>query len=310
VKSISIVVNARIGSTRLPNKVILPFAGTTLIDIALSKINNCDYFDKRYLAVYDNELKDKLVDYKNVELIDRDIDEVKSGIVDIKTRFKYFEKIETDLIFLLNPCCPLISENTIKYAYEMIKELNYNSYTSVVPSRDWVFDVNGKCITRSDVSNVATNKGDIFHKATHAFHILNRQFFLDNGYIWTFGECDPAPIGMPKEEYCDIDNLREFEIAEFLYNKYLDKKFNFISEYGYHVANGSIRYSIKLTSTGYKLVERLWVFQGEKARYNTIGDVLSKGDVKYLVLNKGIDFWHGYSRVRVENIMKKLGIKK
>ena len=56
-KSISAVINARKGSTRVRNKLLRTFANTTLIEIALSKLNKMDFFDKRYLGVAEEEFK-------------------------------------------------------------------------------------------------------------------------------------------------------------------------------------------------------------------------------------------------------------
>ncbi len=38
IKNIAVVIQARLGSQRVPQKMIKPFAGTTLTDIAIKKI--------------------------------------------------------------------------------------------------------------------------------------------------------------------------------------------------------------------------------------------------------------------------------
>ena len=45
-KSISAVINARKGSTRVSNKLLRPFADTSLIELALSKLNKMNFFNK------------------------------------------------------------------------------------------------------------------------------------------------------------------------------------------------------------------------------------------------------------------------
>ncbi|NJM31809.1 MAG: hypothetical protein HC848_01625 [Limnobacter sp.] len=42
-KTISVLVNARTKSTRMPRKLILPFAGTTLVDITLEKLDRMNF---------------------------------------------------------------------------------------------------------------------------------------------------------------------------------------------------------------------------------------------------------------------------
>lgn len=221
-KSISIVINARLQSSRLPNKMILPFSKTTLINIALEKINNLMFFQHRFLAIYDDQLRKEGKKYKNIEIINRDYNEVRKGIVKLEDRFLYFQSIPTDYIFLLNPCCPLTSFDTIKKAFDYFQETNYESYTSVIETRDWIFELDSNCITRKDYTNVATNKGDVFYKATHMFHIVNRKRFLKDKILWTFTKNDPHCISISEDEYVDIDNYREFKIAEYLYENRLE----------------------------------------------------------------------------------------
>jgi CMP-N-acetylneuraminic acid synthetase len=152
-------------------------------------------------------------------VIRRDEDEVQKGIVDIRTRFKYFKHIKSDYVMLLNPCCPLVSEQTILKAYYYFQDNNYKSYTSAIKTRDWIFDMNSNAITRTDSSNVATNKGDYFYKATHMFHIINRKRFIDTGKIWTFTEDDPHCTLVSENEFYDVDTEDEFHMTEFAYKR-------------------------------------------------------------------------------------------
>lgn len=221
-KTISVVINARLQSTRLPNKMLLPFSGSTLIEIALEKLDKLYYVQNRYLAVYEEELKRIGKKYKNIEILNRSYKEVKRGIVTLTTRFKYFEQISSDYIMLLNPCCPCLSLTTILDSIKYFAQHNiYNSYTSVIKTRDWIFNDKGVPVTNRDCDKIATNIGNYFYKATHMFHILNREYFLKNGEIWTMERNDPHGIIVPEEEAFDIDNKLEFDIAEYVYSRTL-----------------------------------------------------------------------------------------
>ena len=44
IDDIAIIIQARLGSKRIPQKMIKPFAGTTLTDIFLEKIKQCKSF--------------------------------------------------------------------------------------------------------------------------------------------------------------------------------------------------------------------------------------------------------------------------
>ena len=218
-KKISVVINARTQSTRVPNKLLRNFSNTTLIDIALEKLNQMDFFENRYLAVADEELKSKGIKYKNVTILERNKDAVKKGVNPLLVTFEHYLKIPSDYIFVFNPCLPFIQISTIKEAYEYFQNTNFNSYTAVVPTGDWIFDSEGNALTNSDPSNVTTNKEINFFKGCHAFHIINKQYFSENKVLWTFQKDNPHIVKITDSEAIDIDTLDEFNLAEVKYNQ-------------------------------------------------------------------------------------------
>ena len=60
IKDIVFIVNARLNSSRLPNKMIKDFNGTNLLSIAIEKILKSKIIPKEqfYLSLYDKELID------------------------------------------------------------------------------------------------------------------------------------------------------------------------------------------------------------------------------------------------------------
>ena len=47
----------------------------------------------------------------------------------------------------INPCHPLLSIETIKKAVIEFQKFNYNSYTSVIKTQDWIFNDEGYAVT-------------------------------------------------------------------------------------------------------------------------------------------------------------------
>ena len=60
IQDICLVVQARLSSQRVPNKMLRPFAGTTLIDILFEKLKKSSIIPKEniYLSSYEKELKE------------------------------------------------------------------------------------------------------------------------------------------------------------------------------------------------------------------------------------------------------------
>ena len=134
-KNISIVINARTQSTRVPNKLIRKFSNSTLLDIALKKMDQMTFFDHRFLAVAEEDLMNIGSKYKHVEILNRDISAVKKGVNPLELTFEHYLKIPTEYIFVFNPCLPCINISTIKMAFDYFQNTNYNSYTAVMMER-------------------------------------------------------------------------------------------------------------------------------------------------------------------------------
>jgi CMP-N,N'-diacetyllegionaminic acid synthase len=218
-KTASVVINARLSSTRIPRKLLRPFAGSTLIEIALEKLNRMDFFEHRFLAVADDELIELGNNYDNVEILKRSPDAVKKGVNPQHITFKHYLSVPSDYIFVFNPCLPCIKVETIHKVFDEFMATDYPSYTAAVKTGDWIFDNDGNALTNSDPRNVTTNKNESFYKGAHAFHIINKAFFNENGFLWTFEKNDPHLIEIPEEEAVDVDKPIEFDLAEMYYLK-------------------------------------------------------------------------------------------
>jgi CMP-N-acetylneuraminic acid synthetase len=223
--SISILINARLQSSRLPRKLVLPFAGTTLIDIALKKLNCMDFFAHRYFAVAEDDLKERALKFTNVEILNRRPEAVLPGYGDHRIIYEHYASCDSDYIMWLNPCHPMLSLDTIRKAADYVLETKYNSYTSVVPTTDWIFDENGIAITNTQASMLSTAHSKRFYCVAHAFHVINKAFFLKDYQIWTLTKDDPHLIEIPEEENYDVNTPLEFEVAEAAYRRFQDQQF-------------------------------------------------------------------------------------
>ena len=219
-KTISVLVNARTTSSRLPRKLVLPFFNTTLIDILLEKLNMLDFFEHRYFAVAENELLEKAKKYPNIEILDRNASAIAPGYNDHKKVFAHYEDVQSDYIMWLNACHPLLSIETIKLAFEYVMKTDFNSYTSVVPTTDWVFDEDGLPITNTQADMLSSGHSKSFYKVAHAFHVINKSFFMKDYQYWTLIKNDPALIEIPLSESYDVNDEMEFLVAETAYKRH------------------------------------------------------------------------------------------
>lgn len=217
--TISVLVNARTKSTRMPRKLVRPFADTTLIEIALEKLNEMDFFAHRYYGVAEEELKVIGRKYENIELLERKPEAVEPGYNKHEIIYEHYGWVDSDYIFWLNPCHPLLSVETVRKAVELVLETKHNSYTSVNETKDWIFDDMGQQITNTNSSVLSTNHSQKYFKVAHSFHVIRKEYFLATKQYWTLTKNDPYLIEIPEIEKTDVDTPFEFEIAEIIYQR-------------------------------------------------------------------------------------------
>jgi CMP-N-acetylneuraminic acid synthetase len=218
-KRASVVVNARTQSTRVPRKLVRPFAGTSLLDIALAKLDRMDFFEHRYLAVAEDELKAIAAKYPNVEILHRDTSAVQKGVNPQSVTFAHYLKVPSDYVFVVNPCLPCLTVETVRKAFDYFQSTDYKAYMAAMPTGDWVFDPDGNPLTLKDPGNLTTNINRSFQKATHAFYVVDRRRYAAEGIMWSFARNDPHLVTMPEEEAVDVDTEAEFAFAEMAWRK-------------------------------------------------------------------------------------------
>jgi len=220
-RPISALINARLESSRMKQKMIRPFAGTTLLDIALEKLNRLDFFEHRFLAVAEKQLKDKANQYPNIEILERKSESVIPGPHPPIITFEHYTRVPTQYVFVINACAAFLSETTIRMAYDVFQKTEHRSYVAVVPTRNWIFTRDGVALTHKDPDALQnTSHGDFFYKVTHSFYIVDREYFIsNNGRLWTLTPNDPYLIEMPIDDSYDVDTEREFEFSAYMYDK-------------------------------------------------------------------------------------------
>ena len=72
INDVCIVVQARLGSQRVPGKMLRPFAGTTLVDILFEKLKKSKVIPQEniYFSAYEKELKE-VGKKHNINIFDR-----------------------------------------------------------------------------------------------------------------------------------------------------------------------------------------------------------------------------------------------
>ena len=211
---ISVLVIARVASSRCKNKMLRSFAGSSLIDIILKKLHDLSDYNI-YYGAHEEVLLKKAKPYDFLKVVKRSYESAHSS-KDGKQIFEILNQINTKWVLWINPCTPFLKMSTVKRALDEFLEIDNNSLTSAKKVFGWIYDSKGNPITNKE-NNIATQDSDYLFEVAHAFHIYERKNMLDNGELWTNQKGDPHLFEIPYIESNDIDTENDFVKVESLF---------------------------------------------------------------------------------------------
>ena len=220
-KDISLVVQSRLGSTRVPGKMLKDFAGTTLVDILLSKLLKSKEItpDQIYFCVGEDELIEAGSKYpiNIVRRSEASLNEEK----DIKVLFEWHKDIPTEHLVMVSGCNPLLKVETIDKFIRQYRESDHEGAISVYESYNYFWNPEGKMLNKWPEGFTSMNTKEV-EKTRVAAHCMygSRVDLIPEGY-WVTNKIpyEVELITMPELEATDIDESWEFEVAEALYEK-------------------------------------------------------------------------------------------
>jgi len=124
-KEISIIINARIQSGRLKNKLIRPFGETCLLRLALERLNQLTFAKHRFLCIAEEELIEYSEALTNIDILWRKKESVSKGDVGL-TVFEHYQKVPTLWFMIMNPSHPFVSIESYRRAYEIFQSTDFN----------------------------------------------------------------------------------------------------------------------------------------------------------------------------------------
>jgi CMP-N-acetylneuraminic acid synthetase len=217
-KTIAGIIHARKDSTRCPNKHLRPLGDTTLIDIALDKLSKLS-LDEKYLAVYDQELKDKVID--GVKILHREYESVAPGNAPHNVMYKHLENVESDYIVNLNPCQPFLKVEELQEVITLFKYCRFESMITAKQERNFYWDDDKNPINFEPNDRLSTTTGPWINVATHSLVFYKKQYMLDNWELFPNTKDNPYPfvVDWGEKELLDVDTEIDFKVVESYYGK-------------------------------------------------------------------------------------------
>jgi len=223
-KSLAIVINARLESTRCPNKHIRPLGDTTLIDLCLGKVDGLANVEEKYLAAYEPELINMLCGYNTIAHLPRKYEAVKKGQVAYSIAFAHYKDVRADYIMTVNPCQPFVKRGVYQDAINWFKNGSYDGCLSAIKERNFFFFEDGHAANFKRGDKLSSINGPAMLRCSHTFFIFRKDYFVKTGEIWSNSFGDPEPFVIPSEGLFDVDTEEDFKVAVGIYEKLLEEK--------------------------------------------------------------------------------------
>lgn len=215
-KSIGLVINARLSSTRCPRKHLRSMGNKTMIDICLEKVDRLKGLDEKKLAVYDKELAERVINYKTIDVLWRQKDAVERGNVKFEIAFRHYKEINTKYIMIFNPCQPLVDFKVYQDAVYWFHKCDFDGAISVNKKRGFFFTDDGVPINFKEGDPLSTQISPPILVSTFSFSFFEKEFFVKTGRLWPNKTNNPFPYIIPNDGLIDVDTEEDFKICSAL----------------------------------------------------------------------------------------------
>ena len=216
IKDICVIIQARLGSQRIPSKMTRSIAGTSLINIALKKIKKCKSFPREnfYLSAFEPELKKAASDL-GLNVYNRSEQSANSEGTPMYEMYDWWDKLPFKYCVLVNACAPFLKPETIDGFVEHYVNTASEGLFGVVKKKNYFWNSNYELLTPLTESVMNTKTVAPVYEASHCLYAGRMDKIGEE--IWMGDFRVPGSIDlyeMQEEECFDVDYEWQFNLAE------------------------------------------------------------------------------------------------
>jgi len=223
INDVVFIIQARTQSTRVPNKMLKPFADSSLFEIAVNKILQSNLIPKEnfYLSIMDQELIDIAEKY-NINYFIRSEESTQEPVT-LQKVFEWHNKLPFKHFVIINACNPLLKIETIDNFVKRFLEVDSNGLFGVFEKKTFLFNKEGAMLNRffgedKYLATLETKFVETCYEAAHSLYAGSTEDVSNGIYMGTFKTPgNPNFFVMDEIECFDIDWPWQFEVAEKLY---------------------------------------------------------------------------------------------
>ena len=221
INDICVIVQARLGSQRIPGKMLKEFAATTLMDISLEKIKNSRVIPKSnfFASVYEEELVN-VSEKHDANIFHRSEISANSEGTPLTEMYEWWNALPFEYCVLINACAPFLTVETIDKFIEAYMETDSDGMFGVMEKKNYFWNTDGKLITNWPEGQACMNTKfvETTHEGAHCLY-AGRMDRIGDG-IWMGDFQKPGDIELyPMDEFesLDIDYQWQFDMCESIY---------------------------------------------------------------------------------------------
>jgi len=222
IKDIVFIIQARTQSTRVSNKMLKPFADSSLLEIGINKVLKSKIpKDNFYLSIMDQELIDVANKYELNYFIRSE--ESTQEPINLQKALEWHNKLNFKYYVIINACNPLLKVETINNFIDKFINIKSTGLFGVFEKKTFLFNSEGIMLNRffgedKYLATLETKFVETCYEAAHSLYAGSMEDIGRGIYMGSFKEKDnPSFFVMDEIECFDIDWPWQFEVAEKLY---------------------------------------------------------------------------------------------
>lgn len=216
---ICVIIQARLGSERVPRKMNKPFAKTTLLDIALEKVKKCKNFpiENFFLSAYEPELQ-KIAERQKVNVFERSEVSANSEGTPMTEMYEWWDKLPFKYCVLINACAPFLTTETIDNFFEQYLKSDSDGMFGVIEKKNYFWNNSGDLLTPLTEAVMNTKTVNTTFEAAHCLYAGRMSKIGEEVWMGDFRKPGDIELFAMKEQEClDVDYEWQFDLCESLY---------------------------------------------------------------------------------------------
>jgi len=203
------IIQARTGSTRLRNKVIMKLGNKTILEILLNRLVKSRTMDKIVVATT-TKREDDIIE--NI-VLNHGFDVFRGSEKDVLDRYyKAAVKYNADVVVRITADNPLICVNLLDYQVKLLIENNYD----YVASKGIILGLGSEVFTFEALEKAWKNANEKYQRE----HVT--PYIYENPEMFKIKYIDPPDFLKRKDIRLTIDTIEDFKLYQELYNRFGD----------------------------------------------------------------------------------------